>query len=95
MYIVQDTYANFSKELIHLQNKRGRKHKVRENGYQQLISSSFITTLTSFLCDNCLQGKCLSQDHRISTCFLILEENYMQRHSVVSVPGLCTAQSTE
>jgi len=95
MYIVQDTYANFSKELIHLQNKRGRKHEVRENGHQQLISSSFITAFTSFLCDNCLQGKCLSQDHRISTCFLILEENYTQRHSVVPVPGLCTAQSTE
>jgi len=95
MYTVLDTYANFSKELIHLQNQRRGKCKVRENSQQQLISSSFITALTSFLCDNCLQGKCLSQGHRISACFLTLEENCTQRHSVVSVPGLCTAQSTE
>jgi hypothetical protein len=45
MYNVQDTYANFSKELRH-KTKVEKKHKLRENGHQQLISSSFITALT-------------------------------------------------
>jgi hypothetical protein len=74
MYTVEDTYANFSKELIYSQDKQGEKHKLSEKGHQLLISSSFITALLSFPCDSCFQGKCLAPGHRISDCFLSFEE---------------------